>query len=97
MSMPKHSRTIIYFDRQTRVWCDGKCEKAWGINGRNYHPDDTMFTDEEMVGDAPANPGTYEGRDAKPTAYPDPNKHVLNKWCIRECERCEMLPYEDAV
>lgn len=30
---------------------------------------------------------SYEGRDTKPTS-PD---FFPNRWCVRECERCEML------
>jgi hypothetical protein len=39
-----------------------------------------------ILGEAPTDPGTYEGDDAKPV-----NKQFIpNKWCIRQCERCEM-------
>ncbi|MEL6758689.1 MAG: hypothetical protein AAFP81_19845 [Pseudomonadota bacterium] len=92
----KYRQSITYFGERTVVWCDGKCEKAWGINGRKYHEDHTPYTDEEMGSDAPDDPGTYEGRDAKPTAYANPDHHRLNKWCVRECERSDMPSYEEA-
>lgn len=37
------------------------------------------------LGEAPENPGTYEGDDRKP--LPPVDSH--NRWCVRECERCE--------
>lgn len=66
--------------------CDGKCEKAWGNNGRpkrqlSDDSDDYEFVADSELGDAPADPGTYEGGDAKPI------DRTHNKWCFRECER----------
>lgn len=39
------------------------------------------------MGEAPADPGTYEGGDAKPTYLGE----RLNKWCVRECERSQIV------
>jgi hypothetical protein len=86
----KYQREITYFGVPTRIWCDGVCTKAWGRNGRNYHDDDTMFIDEEMGGVAPDDPGTYEGGHGKMPGS-------LNKWCVRECERCNMTGYPSAL
>ena len=41
------------------------------------------ISDNEFI-EAPTDPGTYEGGCAKPKN----EKEKLNKWCIRECERC---------
>ena len=71
--------------------CDGNCRKAWGINHRpkvefsETDPDDYAFLPDAELGDAPEDPGTYEGGHAKPSA--DGGPHRQNKWCYRECER----------
>ena len=72
---------IIFFGQQVTVICDEKCNKAWGINA---HPriGDEMIAD-KLLGDAPADPGTYEGGEDK-----NPGSH--NRWCVRECERSEL-------
>lgn len=67
--------------------CDGKCEKAFGINHRpkvildENNEDDYYFLADHEVGIAPVDTGVYEGGHAKPTD----KQH--NKWCWRECER----------
>lgn len=89
--MDKLNETIItYFGKPTRVKCDRKCNKAWGINNRpslqlSDDEDDIVWLSDEELGEAPTDPGTYEGGDAKPLS-PD---HFPNRWCVRECERCE--------
>jgi hypothetical protein len=69
-------------------------EKIYGLNGESTYPDvdsefdvdnDAMCSDDEL-GEAPTNPGTYEGGEAKPTD----KSQIPNKWCVRECERCAM-------
>lgn len=81
---------ITYFGRPARVACDRKCEKAWGINSRprldlSGDPDDYAFLADGELGEAPDDPGTYEGGHGKPM---HPRRH--NKWCVRECERSAM-------
>lgn len=82
-------KTINYFDVPCAVACDAKCHKAWGRNNRPRvildpsNDDDYAYLTDDELGEAPADPGTYEGRDAKPRT-PD---ELLNKWCTRECER----------
>lgn len=75
--------------------CDHRCEKAWGVNGRRPSQnnairydddDDVVYLADQEVGEAPNDPGTYEGGQAKPHK---PLSH--NKWCIRECERCSII------
>lgn len=87
--MPCITKQVIAFGSPLVIGCDGVCSKAWGINNRpreqlSADPDDYAFLADDELGDAPADPGTYEGGDAKPT---EPSER-LNKWCFRECERC---------
>lgn len=90
-------KTINYFDDRVRVVCDAQCNKAWGTNSRpkiefdEDDPDDYVWLSDGELGEAPADPGTYEGDQAKPTAYDNPEDHLLNKWCVRECERSGMM------
>jgi hypothetical protein len=88
--MTGYLKLITYFGKKVAVACDGNCAKAWGINSRprvqlSVNPDDYEFKSDGELGDAPVDPGTYEGGVAKPEPN-DPDK--LNKWCVRECERC---------
>ncbi|GAA0271067.1 hypothetical protein LNAOJCKE_0893 [Methylorubrum aminovorans] len=85
------ARQIVYFGQPAVVICDAKCGKAWGINCRprvtlSDDPDDYAYLADDELGEAPSDPGTYEGGDAKPT---EPSER-LNRWCVRECERCAM-------
>ena len=82
------------------VVCDGNCGKAWGVTARPKveldpkEPDDVVFLADGELGEAPADPGTYEGGHAKPMTRP--SRH--NKWCARQCERSETFdPGQEAV
>jgi len=85
---------IVFFGKTCLAVCDHRCEKAWGINGRHHFEAQVAFDDEDdyanladhELGDAPLDPGTYEGTDAKPF---HPIRH--NKWCVRECERSSLI------
>ena len=74
--------------------CDRNCAKAWGVNGRNlpeagtidHGEDDVIYLADGETGDAPRDPGTYEGGQGKPF---HPAAH--NLWCLRECERCAIV------
>ncbi len=90
--LPVYEKTIIYFGQPMKVGCDGKCHKAWGIQGRprirvGKDEDDVVFLSDLELGMAPEEPGTWEGFEmcGKPTYSED----KLNKWCVRNCERCE--------
>lgn len=85
------SRVIGYFGQIARVNCDRRCNKAWGISSRprvqlSANEDDYEFLADNELGRAPSDPGTYEGRDAKPLSP----LQFPNRWCVRECERCAM-------
>lgn len=82
-------KLIKYFGKPVAVGCDAKCDKAWGHTSRprvqlSADDDDFYYPADDELGRAPDNPGTYEGADAKPIEPQD----MLNKWCVRECERC---------
>jgi len=79
---------VTMYGVQGTLVCDGRCMKAWGINNRpkkqlSDHEDDYVFLADGVLGVAPADPGTAEGGDSKPTTIDE----RLNRWCARECER----------
>lgn len=102
---------IRMFGQPCILVCDGKCNKAWGMNnrpriyledpeqrvydetGRRYPDDDSIDLDNHVeladseLGEAPIDPGTYEGGHAKPITPAE--RH--NKWCARECERSRVV------
>lgn len=83
-------KSIIFFGQPLILACDGKCEKAWGINVRpkkllSDDVDDFYWIPDQELGMAPEDPGTYEGGHGK-------SPLSLNKWCARECERSVMEP-----
>ncbi len=81
-------KEITWFGRKCTLACDGKCEKAWGINSRPSQGD--TFKKDEELGIAPEDPGTYEGGQGKCPGS-------LNKWCARECERSEIFEKDEEV
>ena len=90
---------ITYFSQPAVVGCDGKCDKAWGINQRpsvplGGDPDDYAWLADSELDTAPTDPGTYEGGDAKPMQRPMTGD-AMNKWCVRECERSDVAQSAD--
>lgn len=93
---------IVDFHGPCALVCDGRCDKAWGINGRpreqhSADPDDYTYLSDSVLQTAPP-PGQTrtiaEGRDVKPSAeaLTGTTGHVMgNRWCARECERCGVL------
>lgn len=85
---------IQHFRRRCLVVCDRNCEKAWGHNGGrptlsfdDDNPDDFVYLADSEVGQAPDDPGTYEGwGEGKPN---HPERH--SRWCVRECERSDLV------
>lgn len=91
----KHVKEITYCGQQVVVGCDGKCSKAWGTNTRprrhlSKEEDDYVYESDSALGTAPEDPGTYEGNHGKPCGCPA-ERDLLNKWCVRECERSAMV------
>ena len=93
-------KDIIYFGQSVVAACDGKCSKAWGLNSRKSvqlsdDEDDIAWLSDNELGVAPDDPGTYEGCDGKPinaTSGED-----LNRWCVRECERCNIFKVNEEI
>lgn len=85
------TKKIMYLGQTITAVCDGKCSKAWGNNNRpkvyltneEDDPDNYYFLPDHELGEAPADPGTYEGGYGKPQS----DDELMNKWCVRECER----------
>jgi len=73
---------VQYFGQPMKVRCYRECNKAWGMHTRPTE-NGAWLSDTEL-GEAPADPGTYEGDSGKPLS-PDA---FPTKWCVRECERC---------
>lgn len=92
-------RQMTWFGRSATLACDGECHKAWGITQRPHiafdpaNPDDIAWLSDSEAGAAPAEPGTYEGGDAKPRSP----QERLNKWCARECERSRIAEAGEAI
>lgn len=86
------NESIITFCGQTaKVNCDRKCHKAWGMHSRpkiklSRNIDDFAYLADDELPEAPKDPGTYEGGEGKPKSPND----FPNKWCTRECERCNI-------
>jgi hypothetical protein len=87
-----HTKQIVFFGKPVTMVCDGNCRKAWGTSQRPKvefdpdEPDDVAWLADSECGEAPEDPGTYEGGHGKPEG-----PHEMNKWCARECERSELF------
>lgn len=69
-------------------------EDGTQINFDEDDPDDIAYVEDSKTGEAPDDPGTYEGfgNDGGKPMHPDHH----NKWCARECERSQFIePGED--
>ncbi len=96
----------ILFGGHRILACDGRCNKAWGINGRprdqfdEYEPDDYVYTGDNELGVAPGPGETVilsEGDHMKPSAVEHKNPELLNKWCVRECERSTIVGHNEPI
>ena len=94
-------KRLIFFGRQATHACDGRCDKAWGMNSRATvpsraernkaaDPDDFAYLADDELGTAPAVTGITEGGQNKPIDAQGPAD--INKWCVRECERAWISP-----
>jgi hypothetical protein len=86
------AKVIRYVGREVVVACDAKCYKAWGkqkrpVMSRFGDGSPRSFVLDGDLGMAPKDPRTAEGPDSKPRHAED----RLNRWCVRECERCAMF------
>ena len=85
-------KCVIFAHQPCALMCDGRCDKAWGIQNRPHvqlseDEDDIEWLADGELDEEPANPGTTEGEHAKPRNVSD----LLNKWCARECERSVLI------
>lgn len=83
------AKAILLYGAPVILVCDGKCNKAWGVVFRpktylSEDPDDVLYAADGDLGDAPEDPGTYEGGQGK-------HPRSLNKWCARQCERSTIV------
>jgi hypothetical protein len=96
------TKSILAYGKRLTLACDGRCDKAWGINGRERRmltsdPDDYVFVADGDLGTAPACTGVWEGGDGKPSAVPLTDGSAMNRWCLRECERSDSFEEGEAV
>lgn len=97
-------KQLLFFGQTRTHACDGRCDKAWGINGRPSVPsraeraamkspecDDYAYLADDELGTAPVVTGITEGGQNKP--FNAKGFDDINKWCVRECERARMSPY----
>ena len=97
------SKKIVFFGKDCVVACDGRCDKAWGHNGRprtklSVNPDDYVYLADEKLDKAPGPGDTNilsEGCDLKPSAVPVTDGEVINRWCTRECERSTFVGMDE--
>ena len=97
-------KEILYFREEARLVCDGKCNKAWGLDrpamwvdpneDPDEHPDNIVFLADDELPDAPVNPGDSEGGWYKPLQS---GVEHMNKWCARACERSVIVKPGEAV
>lgn len=72
------------------VGCDGRCDLAIGIEWCDGHgnPNEVEIRrNERTLAELRADPGTGEGGEIKPFH----NIEFPNKWCVRQCERCQKV------
>lgn len=87
-------KDITFMGQRALVACDEQCDKAWGSHSRpkiyldENNEDDWAWLADDELETAPENPDTYEGGEGKPLT----KEKRLNKWCVRECERCYLSP-----
>ena len=88
---------IMYMGEPATVACDELCHKAWGFHSRpklflDENKDDYKFMSDDEFDIAPY-PDTIEGTEKKPKRV----KSRLNRWCVREFERCYIGPPDNEI
>ena len=84
-------------NNRPRVYLDISETQIFGLEGTSIYPDteddinidNYAYCADGELPDAPIDPETYENDDAKPTC----KSEMGNRWCVRECERCQMSEY----
>lgn len=101
------TKRVSMYGQPTILACDGRCDKAWGIQARprkklSADEDDYVYKPDSALGRAPA-PGKTailsEGGDIKPSASAlgENDGDRMNRWCARQCERCERCKPEEPI
>jgi len=95
------AKSILFLGQPRVLVCDGRCNKAWGIDGRPKHHfskdvDDYVFLGDALLGTAPGPGATVtieEGGDPKPSDVWLDEKDAprMNRWCARQCERSRLI------
>jgi hypothetical protein len=82
---------IVYRGQKVTLACDGRCDKAFGINQRPTNPDnlddEIEYLADDEVGIAPKFSRALEGGQDKPQSH----SAAHNKWCARQCERSVLV------
>ncbi len=85
-------------NNRPRIYPEISDTEIFGLNGKSVYPsykkypedsyevDNYAYCSDDELGDAPKDPGTYEGGCGKPRD----KSEIGNKWCVRQCERCVM-------
>lgn len=96
-------KQIRFFGQDVVLACDGRCDKAWGINGRaqvrlGEDADDYVFVPDSALGSAEY-PQTWEGlaMEGRPSDEPLADAEQMNRWCARECERSGIFKLDEPV
>lgn len=82
-------------NNRPRVYLEDPELRVYPNEEAHYPDEDTIDLDnyahlaDGELGDAPIDPGIYEGGHAKPKTP----EERLNKWCARECERSSIVDY----
>jgi hypothetical protein len=96
------ARSIVFCGRSMVVACDGRCDRAWGVQERPRtalspgDPDDFVWLGDEHE-DARTTPGrehlVSEGGDLRPSdvALSPGDSVLMNRWCARACERSVLV------
>lgn len=88
---------IMYMGQPATAACDELCHKAWGEHSRPKRLLDESGDNFEYISDDEFEivlyPDTIEGGEKKPERV----QGRLNRWCVRECERCYMGPPDQEI
>lgn len=86
-------------NNRPRVYLEDDTLTVYPNDNQHYPDDETINPDDHAsladheLGDAPLDPGTYEGGEGKPQS----DDELLNKWCARECERSDIADFLDDI
>jgi hypothetical protein len=97
------TRKVTMYGAPCVLACDGRCDKAWGINRRPKRQLSADVDDYVFLGDAELGTvgerTTWEGGEGRPSnlALRPEDSARMNKWCARECKRCTVVGPSDPI